>query len=142
MVVFGAFAAVLIYAAYWAKNKAITTAKDYGIDFPRDAHARKGRASATRSAILVRSSRRRDGRSHGDCDHEQHTEDRTCNFASADGTGRWRTLEFSWGDGKILMTATRAGGKLMAMGPGTQLQAVTDVGDEAYPNAAHGQEGR
>jgi hypothetical protein len=133
LVVFGGFAAVLIYAAYWAKNKAITTAKDYGIELPSDVHARRGRASAaaqrdpcsflspaemaevTRIAIT-----------------EQHTEDRTCNFASADGTGAGATLEFSWGDGKILMTATRAGGKLMAMGPGTQLQAVTDVGDEAY----------
>ncbi len=46
LVVFGGFAAVLIYAAYWAKNKAMTTAKDYGIELPSDAHARKSRSSA------------------------------------------------------------------------------------------------
>jgi hypothetical protein len=133
LVVFGGFAAVLIYAAYWAKNKAITTAKDYGIELPSDTHAHKGRSSAAA---------RRDPCSFlkpaemaevtGIAITEQHTEDRTCNFASPDGTGAGAILEFEWGDGRILMTATKAGGKLMTMAPGTELQAVVDVGDEAY----------
>jgi hypothetical protein len=133
LVVFGGFAAVLIYAAYWAKNKAMTTAKDYGIELPSDAHTRKGRASASAQrdpcSFLTPAEM---AEVTGIAITEQHTEDRTCNFASPDGTGAGATLAFSWGDGRILMTATRVGGKLMTMAPGTELQPVAGVGDEAY----------
>ena len=38
----------------------------------------------------------------------------------------------TWGDGKLMMLAVRGGGKLMETGPGTELQTVAALGDEAY----------
>lgn len=133
LVVFGGFAAVLIYAAYWAKNKAMTTAKDYGIELPSDAHARKSRSSAAaqRDPCSFLSPAEM-AEVTGIAITEQHTEGSTCNFALPDGTGAGANLAFDWGDGKIVMTATRAGGKLMNMGPGTELQPIAGLGDEAY----------
>jgi hypothetical protein len=134
VVIFGGIGAVVVYAAYWVKNKAVSTAKDYGVELPSDAHTR-GRKSASAAA-------RRDPCSFltaaevaaatGVAITEAHTENQTCNFASADGTGAGAFVEFEWGSGKILMTATRAGGKLMTMAPGTELQSVEGVGDEAF----------
>lgn len=134
VVIFGGFAAVFVYAAYWAKNKVVSTAKDYGVELPSDAHTR-GRKSASAAS-------HRDPCSFltpvevaaatGVAITEAHPENQTCNFASADGTGAGAFVEFEWGSGKILMTATRAGGKLMTMAPGTELQSVEGVGDEAY----------
>lgn len=133
VVIFGGFAAVLMYAAYWAKNRVATAAKDYGIEMPSDAHSRGRKSSApshrdpcsflTASEVAAAT---------GVAITEAHTENQTCNFASADGTGAGAFVEFEWGSGKILMTATKAGGKLMTMAPGTELQSVEGVGDEAY----------
>jgi hypothetical protein len=134
VVFFGGIGALVMYAAYWAKNKVISTAKDYGVELPSDAHSR-GRKSASAAS-------QRDPCSFltaaevaavtGVAITEAHTESQTCNFASADGTGAGAFVEFEWGSGKILMTATRAGGKLMTMAPGTELQSVEGVGDEAF----------
>lgn len=133
VVVFGGFAGVLVYAAYWAKNKVTSTAKSYGIDLPSDAHSRSRKSSAAAQrdpcSFLTPAEM---AAATGVAIAEAHREEHTCNFASADGTGAGAFLEFEWGSGKILMTATRAGSKLMTMAPGTELQSVSDVGDEAY----------
>jgi hypothetical protein len=132
-VVFGGFAAVFVYAAYWAKNKVSSAAKDYGIELPSDTHARKRKSSAVAQrdpcSFLTPAEV---AEATGVAITEQHTEERTCNFASADGTGAGAFVEFEWGDGKILMTATKATAKLATMAPGTEIQTVAGVGDEAY----------
>ena len=46
VVIFGGIGAVVVYAAYWVKNKAVSTAKDYGVELPSDAHSR-GRKSVS-----------------------------------------------------------------------------------------------
>lgn len=134
VVIFGGIGAVVIYAAYWVKNKAVSTAKDYGVELPSDAHTR-GRKSASAASHRDPCSfltAAEVAAATGVAITEAHTENQTCNFASADGTGAGAFVAFEWGDGKILMTATRAGGKLMTMAPGTELQSVAGVGDEAY----------
>lgn len=148
VVVFGGFAAVLMYAAYWAKNKVVSSAKDYGIELPSDAHSRGRRAASAAShrdpcSFLTAAEV---AAATGIAITEAHTENQTCNFASADGTGAGAFVEFEWGSGKILMTATKAGGKLMTMAPGTELQSVEGVGDEAYfqngmLSVRHGEDG-
>jgi hypothetical protein len=133
VVIFGSLAGALVYAAYWAKNRVTSTAKKYGIELPSDAHSRSRKLSAAAQrdpcSFLTAAEM---AAATGVAITEQHTEGHTCNFASADGTGAGATLDFEWGDGKILMTATRAGGRLMTMAPGTELQSVEGVGDEAY----------
>lgn len=134
VVIFGGIGAVVIYAAYWVKNKAVSTAKDYGVELPSDAHSRGRRSASAAShrdpcSFLTAAEV---AAATGVAITESHTENQTCNFASADGTGAGAFVEFEWGSGKILMTATRAGGKLMTMAPGTELQSVEGVGDEAY----------
>jgi hypothetical protein len=134
VVIFGGIGAVVIYAAYWAKNKVVSTAKDYGVELPSDAHSR-GRKSASAAAHRDPCSflsAAEAAAATGIAITEAHTENQTCNFASADGTGAGAFVEFEWGSGKILMSATRAGGKLMTMAPGTELQSVDGVGDEAF----------
>jgi hypothetical protein len=134
VVVFGGFAAVVMYAAYWAKNKVVSTAKDYGVELPSDAHSR-GRKSASAASHRDPCSfltAAEVAAATGVAITEAHTENQTCNFASADGTGAGAFVAFEWGDGKILMSATRAGGKLMTMAPGTELQSMEGVGDEAF----------
>jgi hypothetical protein len=55
-----------------------------------------------------------------------------CLYATADPTESVQ-LRTAWGDGKLMMFAVRNGGKLMPGGaPGTELQTVSGVGDEAY----------
>jgi hypothetical protein len=133
VVVFGGFAAVLMYAAYWAKNKVSSTAKNYGIELPSDAHSRSRKlsAAAQRDPCSFLSPAEV-AAATGIAITEARTQEHTCNFASTDGTGAGAFVEFEWGSGKILMTATRAGSKLMTMAPGTEIQSVSDVGDEAY----------
>ena len=134
VVIFGGIGAVVAYAAYWAKNKVVSTAKDYGVELPSDAQTR-GRKSASAASHRDPCSfltAAEVAAATGIVITEAHTENQTCNFASADGTGAGAFVEFEWGSGKILMTATRAGGKLMTMAPGTELQSVEGVGDEAF----------
>jgi hypothetical protein len=134
VVIFGGIGAVVVYAAYWVKNKAVSTAKDYGVELPSDTHSR-GRKSASAASHRDPCSfltAAEVAAATGVAITESHTENQTCNFASADGTGAGAFVEFEWGSGKILMTATRAGGKLMTMAPGTELQSVEGVGDEAF----------
>lgn len=134
VVIFGGIGAVVVYAAYWVKNRAVSTAKDYGVELPSDAHSR-GRKSASAASHRDPCSfltAAEVAAATGVAITEAHTENQTCNFASADGTGAGAFVEFEWGSGKILMAATKAGGKLMAMAPGTELQSVEGVGDEAY----------
>lgn len=148
VVIFGGIGAVVVYAAYWAKNKAVSAAKEYGVELPSDAHSR-GRKSASAAAhrdpcsFLTASEV---AAATGVAITEAHTENQTCNFASADGTGAGAFVAFEWGDGKILMTGTRAAGKLMTMAPGTELQSIEGVGDEAYfqngmLSVRHGEDG-
>jgi hypothetical protein len=132
VVVFGGFAAVVMYAAYWAKNKVVSSAKDYGIELPSDAHTRGRKSAAAHRDPCSFLTAAEVAAATGIVITEAHTENQTCNFASADGTGAGAFVEFEWGSGKILMTATRAGGKLMTMAPGTELQSVEGVGDEAF----------
>lgn len=133
VVIFGAMGAALLYAAYWAKNRVERAAKDYGVELPRDAHGRARRSSAAAHrdpcSFLTPAEM---AEATGVAITESHREEHSCNFASGDGTGAGAVLDFEWGDGKILMTATRAGGKLMTMAPGTELQTITGIGDEAY----------
>jgi hypothetical protein len=133
VVIFGAMGAALLYAAYWAKNRVERAAKDYGVELPSDAHGRARRSSAAAHrdpcSFLTPAEM---AEATGVAITESHREERSCNFASGDGTGAGAVLDFEWGDGKILMTATKAGGKLMTMAPGTELQTVVGVGDEAY----------
>jgi len=134
VVIFGGIGAVVVYAAYWVKNKAVSTAKDYGVELPNDAHSR-GRKSASAASHRDPCSfltAAEVAAATGVAITEAHTENQTCNFASADGTGAGAFVEFEWGSGKILMTATRAGGKLMTMAPGTELQSIEGLGDEAF----------
>jgi hypothetical protein len=132
VVVFGGFAAVVMYAAYWAKNKVVSSAKDYGIELPSDAHTHGRKSAAAHRDPCSFLTASEVAAATGVAITEAHTENQTCNFASADGTGAGAFVEFEWGSGKILMTATRAGGKLMTMAPGTELQSVEGVGDEAF----------
>ncbi|MDP9337525.1 MAG: zinc ribbon domain-containing protein [Acidobacteriota bacterium] len=133
VVLFGAMGAALMYAAYWAKNRVTRAAKEYGVELPSNAHGRSRRASAAAHrdpcSFLTPTEM---AEATAVAITEAHAEEHACNFASADGTGAGAVLEFEWGDGKILMTATKAGGKLMTMAPGTELQTVVGVGDEAY----------
>ena len=46
VVIFGGIGAAVMYAAYLIKNKVVSTAKDYGVELPSDAHSR-GRKSAS-----------------------------------------------------------------------------------------------
>ena len=133
VLVLGGFAGALVYAAYWATKKVTSTAKSYGIDLPSGARSRdrKSSAAAQRDPCSFLTPAEM-AAATGVGITEQHTEEHTCNFASADGTGAGAFLEFEWGDGKSLMTATRAGGKLMTVAPGSELQSVPGVGDEAY----------
>ena len=148
VVIFGGIGAVVVYAAYWVKHKAMSTARDYGVELPSDAHTR-GRKSASAASHRDPCSfltAAEVAAATGVAITEAHTENQTCNFASADGTGAGAFVAFEWGDGKILMTATRAGGKLMTMAPGTELQSVEGVGDEAYfqngmLSVRHGEDG-
>jgi hypothetical protein len=132
VVVFGGFAGVLVYAAYWAKNKVASTARDYGVELPSDSHTRAHKSAASQRDPCSFLTPAEVAAATGVGITEAHTEEHTCNFASADGTGAGAFVEFEWGSGKILMTATRAGGKLMTMAPGTELQSVPGIGDEAY----------
>jgi hypothetical protein len=134
VVIFGGIGAVVVYAAYWVKNKAVSTAKDYGVELPSDTHSRgkKSASAASHRDPCSFLTAAEVAAATGVAITEAHTENQTCNFASADGTGAGAFVEFEWGSGKILMTATRAGGKLMTMAPGTELQSVEGVGDEAY----------
>ena len=55
-----------------------------------------------------------------------------CLYTTADPTETTQ-VRATWGDGKLMMLAVRGGGKLMERGvPGTELQTVSGVGDEAY----------
>jgi hypothetical protein len=134
VVIFGGIGAVVMYAAYWAKNKVVSTAKDYGVELRSDAHShgRKSASAASHRDPCSFLTAAEVAAATGVAITEAHTENQTCNFASADGTGAGAFVEFEWGSGKILMTATRAGGKLMTMAPGTELQSVEGVGDEAF----------
>ena len=148
VVIFGGIGAVVVYAAYWVKHKAMSTARDYGVELPSDAHTR-GENPRRRHRIAIRARflpRRKWRSATGVAITEAHTENQTCNFASADGTGAGAFVAFEWGDGKILMTGTRAAGKLMTMAPGTELQSIEGVGDEAYfqngmLSVRHGEDG-
>lgn len=133
VVIFGAIGAALVYAAYWAKNRVERAAKDYGVELPSDAHgrARRSNAAAHRDPCSFLTPAEM-AEATGVAITDAHTEERGCNYASADGTGAGAVLQFEWGDGKILMVATKAGGKLMTMAPGTELQTVVGLGDEAY----------
>jgi hypothetical protein len=133
VVIFGAIGAAVLYGVYWAKNRVERAAKDYGVDLHSDGRERSRRASAASHrdpcSFLTPAEM---AEATGVAITESHREEHACNFASADGTGAGAVLDFEWGDGKILMTATRAGGKLMTMAPGTELQTIVGVGDEAY----------
>lgn len=133
VVIFGAMGAALVYAAYWTKHRVERAAKDYGVELPSDGHGRSRRASEASHrdpcSFLTPAEM---AEATGVAITESHREEHACNFAAADGTGAGAILDFEWGDGKILMTATRAGGKLMTMAPGTELQTIVGVGDEAY----------
>jgi hypothetical protein len=133
VIIFGAIGAALFYAVYWAKNRVERAAKDYGVELPSDAHGRARRPSTAAHrdpcSFLTPAEM---AEATGVAITESHREERSCNFASSDGTGAGAVLDFEWGDGKILMTATKAGGKLMTMAPGTELQTIVGVGDEAY----------
>ena len=133
VVIFGAIGAALVYAAYWAKNRVERAAKDYGVELPSDSHrhSRKSSAASQRDPCSFLTPAEM-AEATGVAITESHREERSCNFASGDGTGAGAVLDFEWGDGSILMTATKAGGKLMTMAPGTELQTVAGVGDEAY----------
>jgi hypothetical protein len=132
VVIFGAMGAALVYAAYWAKHRVERAAKDYGVELPSDGHARRRASVASHRDPCSFLTPAEMAEATGVAITESHREERSCNFASADGTGAGAVLDFEWGDGKILMTATRAGGKLMTMAPGTELQTVVGIGDEAY----------
>ena len=111
VVIFGGIGAVVVYAAYWVKHKAMSTARDYGVELPSDAHTR-GRKSASAASHRDPCSfltAAEVAAATGVAITEAHTENQTCNFASADGTGAGAFVAFEWGDGKILMTGTRAG---------------------------------
>jgi hypothetical protein len=132
VVIFGAMGAALVYAAYWAKHRVERAAKDYGVELPSDGHARRRASVASHRDPCSFLTPAEMAEATGVAITESHREEHACNFASADGTGAGAVLDFEWGDGKILMTATKAGGKLMTMAPGTELQTVVGLGDEAY----------
>jgi hypothetical protein len=132
VVIFGGLAGVLMYAAYWAKNKVTSTAKNYGIELPNDSHSRGRKSAVAQRDPCSFLTAGEVATATGIGITEAHAQEYTCNFASADGTGAGAFVEFEWGSGNMLMTATRGASKLMAMAPGTEIQSVDGVGDEAY----------
>ncbi len=133
VVLFVCFIGALTYAAYWAKNRAAAVAKSYGIEIPEGGRARARTSSAGSQRDPCSFITPADvATATGIAITEAHIEQHTCNFASADGTGAGAFVEFEWGNGQMLMTGTKVGSKLATMGPGTEMQSVTGVGDEAY----------
>ena len=57
--------------------------------------------------------------------------EKECSYTTADES-EVSTMQTMWGDGKITMLAVRATGKMAEAGPGTEMQTVAGVGDEAY----------
>jgi hypothetical protein len=124
----------LAYAGYWAKNKIETTAAEQGITLP------SGTSEHSRSHTSSHKSK------EDPCSFVSKEEvssaigvevvvamvhDSTCSYTGSNPADVV-VVEVNRGDAPIAMMAVKGSSKLMEMAPGTELQQLSGVGDEAY----------
>ena len=125
----------LAYAGYWAKNKIETTAAEHGITLPSGTseHSRSHPSSRQKSNTDPCSfvTKEEVSSAIGVEVVAATVHDSTCSYTGSNPADIV-LVEVNRGDASIAMMAVKGSGKLMEMAPGTELQQLSGVGDEAY----------
>ena len=122
----------LAYGVYWVKNKVETTAAEHGITLPSGGGGSSHRSSSNKPAADPCSFATKEEISSaiGIEMVTAQAEESACHYTGSN-ISDVLVLEIGRGDGAMFMTVARAGGKLMEMAPGTEVQSVSGVGDDA-----------
>jgi hypothetical protein len=122
------------YAAYWVKNKVETTAAEHGITLPSGGSGGSHRSSSSSHKPAADPcsfiTKEEISSAIGIEMITAEAKESECVYRGSN-IADVLVVEVSRGDAAITMTSVKASGKLMEMAPGTELQSLSDVGDEA-----------
>ena len=122
------------YAAYWVKNKVETTAAEHGITLPSGGSGGSHRSSSSSHKPAADPcsfiTKEEISSAIGIEMITAEAKESECVYTGSN-IADVLVVEVSRGDAAITMTSVKASGKLMEMAPGTELQSLSDVGDEA-----------